>query len=233
MALSDQVVTKRSAAAKLVAQPACAQGMHLGCLVQEVAGADNASTHADLPQPPRNHADQCIRTAEQAATDRTSEARKVQNALLRSKVEEDSRQEKQTYRNSLRGASEHSGRVVERGPGSGAARRSDARSHSSGASTSAHEQPSSPGQPGSPPVSPPNRHSSTGRDRLQTISRRSADSSVSAMVQRDASKTSSFLARAETVLASQQQQRSDAEPLSPTRSHGVSCLSVWADDPAH
>ena len=45
------------------------------------------------------------------------------------------------------------------------------------------------------------------------------------MVQRDASKTSAFLARAETVLASQQQQRSHAEPLSPTRSHGVSCFA--------
>ena len=93
----------------------------------------------------------------------------MQTALLRSKVEEDTRQEQQTYRNSLHGASEHSGQVVERAPGSGAARRSDARSQSSGASTSAHEQPSSPGQPGSPPVSPPNRHSSTGRNRLQTV----------------------------------------------------------------
>ena len=164
----------------------------------------------------------CIRAAEQAATDRTLEARKVQTALLRSKVEEDSRQEQQTYRNSLRGASEHSGRAIERGPGSGA-RRSDARSCSSGASTSAHEQPSSPGQPVSPPVSPPNRNSSTGRNRLQTISRSSADSGMSPMAQRDGSKTSAFLARAETVLASQQ--RPDSEPLSPTWSSRVSRLS--------
>ena len=194
--------------------------------MREAAGAVGASALAD-PAPTTPYLmltiASCIRAAEQAVSDRASEARKVQNALLRSKVEDDSRQEQQTYRQSLRGASEHSGRAVERGPGSGAARRSDARSHSSGASTSAHEQPSSPGQPGSRPVSTPNRHSSTGRNRLQTTSRSSADSSVSAMVQRDASKTSAFLARAETVLASQQQ-RSDSEPLSPSRSHGVSCI---------
>ena len=162
------------------------------------------------------------RVAEQAVTDRTSDARQVQNALLNSKVEEDSRQEQQTYRNSLRGASQHSGRAVERGPGSGAARRADARSNSSGASTSGQEQPNSPGQPVSPPMCP-NRNSSTGHNRLQTVSRSSADSSVSAMVQRDGSKTSAFLARAETVLASQR--RPDSQPLSPTQSHKVSCLS--------
>ena len=44
----------------------------------------------------------------------------------------------------------------------------------------------------------------------------------------DGSRTSAFLARAETVLALQQQ-RSDSEPLSPTRSYRVRCLAacVW------
>ena len=144
----------------------------------------------------------------------------MHSALLRSKIEEDSRQEQETYRSSLRGGSEHSGRARERSHGSGAAHRSDARSQSSGASTSAHhEQQSSPGQAVAAPMPPPNRNSSTGRNRLQTASTSSMNSSASTMAQRESSKTSAFLARAESVLASQH--RPDSEPLSPTRSHRV------------
>ena len=123
------------------------------------------------------------------------------------------------YRNSLRGASEHSGRAAERGNGSSSGRKSGARSHSSGASASAHEQTSSPVQAVAPPVSPPNRNSSAGRNRLQTPSMSSMASTAAAAVQREGSKTSAFLARAESVLASQQ--RPESEPLSPNRSQRV------------
>ena len=168
------------------------------------------------PQPPLSHP-VCVPVAEQVVTDRTSDAARIQNALLRSKVEEDSRQEQEIYRSSRRGASERSSRAAERSGGPG----SEARSHTSCASTSAVEQPSSHGQAVSP-VRSPNRLSSTsGRNRLQTTSLDSMVSGASALGHRDGSKTSAFLARAESVLASQR--RPDSEPLTPGRSQRVRC----------
>ena len=163
----------------------------------------------------RDVPDPLVVPAEQVVTERTSDAERVQNALLRSKVEEDSRQEQEAYRGSWRGGSERSSRVVERtcGPGSGA------RSQSSGASTSAVEHPSSHGQPSSPAGTPIRHSSATGRHRLQTSSLDSMASGASALTYRDGSKTSAFLARAESVLASQK--RPDSDPLTPGRSQRV------------